>query len=257
MRATRRKGSEAVRRGIKAILWTLAVLILLSGLIFWLWSCAFVLRSVVVLGGSLDAETVIAAAGVTKGESVFALDESEIRGNIDALGTVCLVEYQLRLPDKLVLRVRDREAAAMLPFDGRLMLIDGECHAIALVSDAPDTDLLYLSGVEIPDFYAGQVVEDGEGRMALFLRMHAALEGLNAGMYVSEIDLRDPSAPRIITRSGILVELGDDAELEAKLALAKAAVADLEARSACGGRLRIESGARADYSPEAQGGAGA
>ena len=159
-----------MRRGVKTILWTLAALILLSGLIFWLWSCAFVLRSVVVQGSSLDAETVVAAAGVTRGESVFSLDEAEVRANIDALGTVCLEEYELRLPDRLVLRVRDREPAAMLPFDGRLLLIDGEGCAISLAEDAPDTDLLYLSGVEIADFYAGRAVEDGEGRLALWRR---------------------------------------------------------------------------------------
>lgn len=240
-----------MRRGIRIMLWALAVLILLSGLFFWLWSCAFVLRSVVVQGGSMDAEAIISAAGVTQGQSVFTLDEGGIRANIDALGTVCLVEYQLRLPDKLLLRVRDRQASAMLPFEGRLMLIDGEGHAIALAEDAPDTDLLYLSGVEIPDFYAGRVVEDGQGRMALYRRIHAALDSLNARMYISEIDLRDPSAPRLITRSGILVELGAGEELEAMLALTKAAVADLEAHSAQGGRLRVADGCRADYSADA------
>ena len=237
-----------MRRGIKIMLWTLAALILLSGLFFWLWSCAFVLRSVVVQGGSLDSEKIVAAAGVTQGQSVFALDEGEIRENIDALGTVCLEEYELRLPDKLVLRVRDREPAAMLPHDEKLLLIDGGGCAIELTEDAPDTDLLYLSGVEVADFYAGQVVEDGEGRMALCRRIVAALEEMHAAMYVSEINLRDPSAPRIITRSGILAELDADA-LEAELQLMKAAVADLEARGARGGRLRVESGSRADYSP--------
>ena len=237
-----------MRRGIKIMLWTLAALILLSGLFFWLWSCAFVLRSVVVQGGSLDSEKIVAAAGVTQGQSVFALDEGEIRENIDALGTVCLEEYELRLPDKLVLRVRDREPAAMLPHDEKLLLIDGEGYSIELVEDAPDTDLLYLSGVEVADFYTGQVVEDGEGRMALCRRIVAALDEMHAAMYVSEIDLRDPSAPRIITRSGILAELDADA-LEAELGLMKAAVADLEARGARGGRLRVESGCRADYSP--------
>lgn len=233
------------------MLWALAALILLSGLTFWLWSCAFVLRSVVVQGGSMDAEAIIAAAGVTQGQSVFALDEGEIRANIDELGTVYLVEYQLRLPDKLVLRLRDREPSAMLPFEGKLLLIDGEGHAIALVSDAPDTDLLYLSGVEIPDFYVGQAVDDGQGRMALYRRIYASLDGLNARMYISEIDLRDADAPRLITRSGILVELGTGEELEAMLALTKAAVADLEAHSAQGGRLRVADGSRADYSADA------
>lgn len=237
-----------MRRGIRVALWALAVLILLSGLIFWLWSCAFVLRSVVVQGGSLDAETIIAAAGVARGESVFSLDEAAVRSGVDALGTVCLEEYELRLPDKLVLRVRDREPAAMLPHDEKLLLIDGGGCAIELTEDAPDTDLLYLSGVEVADFYAGQVVEDGEGRMALCRRIVAALEEMHAAMYVSEIDLRDPSVPRIITRSGILAELDADA-LEAELGLMKAAVADLEARGARGGRLRVESGCRADYSP--------
>ena len=237
-----------MRRGIRVALWALAVLILLSGLIFWLWSCAFVLRSVVVQGGSLDAETIIAAAGVARGESVFSLDEAAVRSGVDALGTVCLEEYELRLPDKLVLRVRDREPAAMLPHDEKLLLIDGDGYSIELVEDAPDTDLLYLSGVEVADFYTGQVVEDGEGRMALCRRIVAALDEMHAAMYVSEIDLRDPSAPRIITRSGILAELDADA-LEAELGLMKAAVADLEARGARGGRLCIESGSRADYSP--------
>ena len=250
MLASLGKGRERMRRGVKTVLWALAALILLFGLIFWLWSCAFVLRSVVVQGSSLDVETIVAAAGIEKGESVFSLDEATVREGINALGTACLEEYELRLPDRLLLRLRDREPAAMLPFDGKLMLIDGEGYAISLAEDAPDTDLLYLSGVEIPDFYAGQAVDDAAGRLALYRRIFAALDEMHAAMYVSEIDLSDADAPRIITRSGILVGLDADA-IEAELGLMKATVADLEARNVSGGFLRMESGSRADYSPAA------
>ena len=87
--------------------------------------------------------------------------------------------------------------------------------------------------------------------MALCRRIVAELDGLNAAMYVSEIDLSDAGAPRLITRSGILVEL-DAAELEGELRLMKAAVADFEAQNVSGGCLHIENGSRADYSPAAE-----
>lgn len=242
------EAGRPVRRK-RALLWTLAALLLLLGLGFWLWKDVFVLRSVSVQGGSVEATLILEAAGLEIGESTMLLDEAQVREGIDALGTVCLEEYQFKLPDRLLLRLRDREPAAMLPCGDSLLLIDGACCAIATVESVPDTDLLYLSGVELSHYSAGQVVKDPEGRMELCCRILTALEVHNEAMYISEIDLSDPDAPRFITRGGILVELRTGTT-EAALALMEAAVADLERRGTVGGCLRVEDD-RAFYSPMA------
>ena len=52
---------------------------------------------------------------------------------------------------------------------------------------------------------------------------------------------------RIITRTGIRVELGDAENMGNKIAWMKGAVADLERRGESGGTLDVRSGSKADY----------
>lgn len=230
---------------------SLVALLFLSllGLAAWLWKCVFVVERIVVQGGGAFTEAVAAASGVEVGQSVFSLKEGDVRDGVDALGVVYLDEYRLRLPNKLELKVLEREPSAMLRCGDGLLLIDGGGCAVELLEEAPDTDLLYLSGVELASYRPGHAIEAADGRAKLYRQINAALEALHAQMYVSEIDLSEVEKLRLITRGGILVELGDAANLGEKISLAKAAVADLEAQGAGGGTLHLSGASRADYSP--------
>lgn len=219
------------------------------GIALWLWRGVFVVRSIEVRGGGAPVDEVVEASGVKLGQSVFRLNEEEVRAGVDALGVVYLDEYRLRLPDKLDLKVAAREPVAMMRCGEGLLLIDGAGCAVELVEDAPDTDLLYLSGVEVSDCSMGRAIEAADGRAALCREIIAAMEALHAQIYVSEVDLSDVENLRLITRGGILVELGGAENLGEKLALMKAAVADLEAEGAAGGILHLNGAGRADYSP--------
>ena len=237
-----------MRRQTKVLIAALTALVLLAALSLWLGKCVFVLRTIVVQGGSLDVETIAAAAGLAQGKSVWKLREEEVRAGINSLGRVYLDAYQLKLPDKLLLRVKERTPEAMLKCGEELLLLDGACCAIGAVEEAPDRDLIYLSGLEV-SWAPGEILSDTEGRAALCREILGSLEERQAGMYVSEIDLSDPEDLRIITRSGILVLLGDSRGISEKLALMQAAVADLEGPGATGGTLRLIDGSLADYSP--------
>ncbi len=236
--------------GRRMRIWLAALIaVLLLSLALWLWRCVFVVRAIEVRGGGAPVDEVVAASGVKLGQSVLALNEEEMRAGVNGLGVVYLDEYRLRLPDRLELKVAAREPVAMLRCGGGLLLIDGEGCAVELTEDAPDTDLLFLSGVEVLDCGMGRGIEAADGRAALCREIIAAMDALHAQIYVSEVDLSDAQDLRLITRGGILVELGDAENLGEKLALMKAAVADLEAEGAAGGILRLNGAGRADYSP--------
>lgn len=239
------------RRGLRRFaLVALLALFALAGVAGWLWKCVFVVEKIVVQGSGASAGEVVAASGVRIGTSVFALREEEIRAGVDALGTAYVEEYQLRLPNKLILKVRKREPVAMLRCGAELVLIDEAGCAVEAVGEAPDRDLIYVSGAgEVSGFCPGKRVELGQGRTALYCEAVAALKARRAGMYVSEMNLEDPGNLRLITRGGIVMELGGGAELDERMALMCAAAADLEGRGVCGGTLRMSGASRADYSP--------
>ena len=52
---------------------------------------------------------------------------------------------------------------------------------------------------------------------------------------------------RLITRTGIQVDLGDAENMDNKIAWMKGAVSDLERRGEGGGTLDVRSGSKADY----------
>ena len=223
------------------------VLIALVALI--LFRYVFVVRNVEI-GGERDVsdEALIRAARIGFGSSIFFVDEGDMRQGVNALGTVRLDAVQLRYPNTVILTVHQRRPKAMLLHMGDIRLLDEECCVVESVSAVPDTDLIYVNGMTVTAYTPGEPLEAEPGQVEAYCSIMRALDANAANGYVSEIDLSSVNALRLITRTGITVELGDDSNMNDKIAWMRSAVADLQQRNEGGGTLDVRSGNKADYS---------
>lgn len=232
-------------RGWPLVLLILAVLLATA---FILLRFVFVVRSVELSGDvSMSAEEVIRRARIGFGESIFRVDEDEIRRSVNSTGEIRYESVEPSYPSTLVLHVRERRPAAMAFHSGQLLILDSDACAMKSVASAPDSDMVFASDFDILNFDIGETVSADDDQIADFCAVMQAIEYHGAAGYVSELKIADTSDLRIITRRGIEVTLGSRENMNDKIAWLKSAVADLENRGQYGGLLDVSSGTKADY----------
>ena len=209
----------------------------------------FVVRNVNVAGssGMVSHEGVIRAARVNFGASIFTVSEEDIMQHINSTGTLRAVDVQVHYPDSLTISVQPRSRVAMALGLGQLRVLDETGCVITSVNTVPNEDLVYVSGLQVQGCTTGEPLRADEHQMQAYCAVMQAILEHSASMYVSELNLENTNDIRIITRTGITVELGTGENARNKIAWMKSAVADLENRGQVGGTLDVRSGNKADY----------
>ena len=111
----------------------------------------FQVRDFQVIGNHhLDAETVIAAAGVTEGNDLFKVDLAAIRARLEALPWVRQAKADKQLPGRLVLTVEEY-VPVVLVAGGELVLADDSCHLIDRPDAGAHDKLPVVTGISIAD----------------------------------------------------------------------------------------------------------
>ena len=227
----------------------IAALLALIALAALAYTRLLVVRRVEVTGAGGMEDTVIRASGIEFGTSIFSVDESAVRDGVNALGIVALEKVELHFPDRIAISIRERSREAMLLWEEKIVILDGEAVVVEVLDEVPDRDLLYISGMEVFGAEPGRSVEAAAERLEACRALLGAVNGCGAGAYLSELNLEDAENLRLITRMGTAVELGSPENLEEKIAWIKAVVQDLERRGETAGVLDVSGAGRADYRP--------
>ena len=210
----------------------------------------FVIREIRVTGNDgIPAELVISASGLEPGQSMFRLNIETVKTGISALGTHAPESVARIWPDAVRLGLRPREKAAMALCTGGMALLDGECIVIDVLPDAPDCDLIYISGLEVQGARIGRRLGMTDAEAELCTTLLMAMESSGADAYVSEISLSDEGKARLILRSGCIAVLQDTEDLHAQMGWLRLLAQDMEHRGEHGGMLNISRAGCADYIP--------
>lgn len=220
----------------------IAAFIAAAALVYFAFADVFVLKTVEISGG--NEREIIRASGLEYGASIFSVNAEDVRAGVNALGVYAFESVEIRYPGRVEIAVRERKPYAMMLHEERIAVLDENGVLIELLDEVPGRDLIYLSGLEIEGVVPGQAIESDVCRAVLSAVKESAAEG-----YVSELDLSDLKNLRIISRHGSLILLGDDENMNEKLAWMKAALQDLELRGESGGALDVAGGRRAYYIP--------
>lgn len=242
----KRRGNSGRRALLILALLALACVFLVRGV--------FVVRHVTVRGAvSVPQEDVVRAAGIQPDTSIFAVDEAAARRGVNALGTVAVEQIGIRYPNTVQITVRARERAAMALFMGKIRILDPEGVVMEATDEAPNMDLVYVSGLQPSAAEIGSPIGVREAQLEAYRAVISAIRQNGASGYVSQLDLDAPEAITLCTRRGITVLLGDVQNMGDKIAWMKSAVADLEQRGESGGTLDVSSAEKADYRPAQSG----
>ena len=230
----------------------LAALFALAALVVYLvlFNSVFLVRSVRVEGNeSISDETVIRAAKLPLGQKLSSVKEDQVRLALEGSGRIELIGIERKYPSEVILTVRERSRDAMIVHAGIVLMLEKDGTVVELVSDVPDVDAVYVTGLNITFYRLGQTIGPTDGRLEAMTAVIAALDQNNAREYVSELNVEDSNAIYLYSRTGMRVELGDAQNMDQKIIWMAGALKDLESRGEINGQLDVSSGNKADYSP--------
>lgn len=239
-----------MRRRRRGFAGTLILVLILAALIgAALLRFVFVVRNVQVLGNAdvISRNDLVRVAGIRFGGSILRIDREDVETRINATGLIRLEDMIIQYPSTVCLRVSPRTPEAMVLHMGKIRILDDEACVIESLDEVPDKDLIYISGMRTLAWSPGEPIQAEEGQTEAYCAVIQALNVHGADMYVSELKVEDIERLRLITRTGITVELGDSERMSDKIAWMKSAVSDLEQRGEGGGVLDVSSSTKADY----------
>jgi len=210
----------------------------------------FVLRHVRVEGSTrYSGQEVAARAGLHPGQSIFALDQQEIARNLQADLFLILESLHIDYPHTLILHVRERAPRAALSRNGLYVLLD-EINVVMDIAGSLDPQL------QIPVVTGMDVLRDDVG-MPLTARSPAQLIAMNEILnelelqmvtaLVSELNVANLDNLYLVTKQGLIVELGDSEQMEPKIGMMRAVLAELTQMGMYVGSLDVSVPYIADY----------
>jgi cell division septal protein FtsQ len=182
------------------------------------------------------------------GGSVFRSDEEGIRNHLESGGRFALDGVRVQYPNTLILSVHERTRDGMVPSSGKILVVDSDGYVVEVSANVPENCGVYVRGLNCTAYNLGRRVTAPEAQLEAMKVLLEAIRTLNAGSYLSEVNVEDPLNLWMVSRTGIKVELGDSTNMNDKIMWACSAIADLESRGQTKGTLDVTSGAMADFS---------
>lgn len=169
--------------------------------------------------GVMTPERVMQFAGVKRGQNLYALDLNQVRRNLEMIPLVRHVSVRRVLPNRLIIHVEERTAAARLRVPSKelsdaVFLIDRAgvvmkplklSDGTMLQPNAPRTVPL-LTGVMPSDVRVGRPVESPQIYRALELLERLEQSGAGAALEVEQIDLSRMHQLVVTTRQHSVVK---------------------------------------------------
>ncbi len=124
--------------------------------------------------GETSKDQVLAAVGVESGQSILDFNPAQARQRLLKLGWVKTARVERRLPDTIVVRLRERRALALWQHKGRHMLIDRGGKTITRHDLARFAHLPIVVGQDAP-MAAAALIDMLSRKPALFAQVRAAV----------------------------------------------------------------------------------
>lgn len=194
-------------------------------LFLFLQSPFFAVQTVELTGNLyLRQADVLSIAGVEATENLFDINVRQATARLQAHPQVEAASVRRRLPSTLVVRIVEREPAAVIATSDRFAAVDRNGRVL-VVTQSPRHALPLITGLQIDQVTPGEALAVSGLSQALHV---ADRLGSDLGTRVSEISWQRGNIS-LIMRNLLTIELGDVEHLTEKLTTLRALLRELDA----------------------------
>ncbi|MDR1569893.1 MAG: cell division protein FtsQ/DivIB [Oscillospiraceae bacterium] len=199
----------------------------------------------------VPADEVIRLSGLQYGQAILSVNSFDIKQRVESNRFLRFVALDKQYPSRVVIMVETRKPVAILQYMGNYLLADAEGVVIARYSQLEfSEDLPFITGLEITEAMArldASIIASGAPNALAAFNIINELNAQEMSDGISELNVADLDNIYLVTLDGIQVMLGDNYEIPAKIALAKAVLPQLPSDTKPGGLLDVTAVNKADY----------
>lgn len=246
----RRPRSKAESHTMRWMILILIILVVVGGLVY---GAVFQVREITVQGSvTLAEKDIIKLSGITQGMNTFSIDDDLVERNIESNRYLSFVCVDKKLPDKVVIQVRERIPAAAVKYCGILYTMDNRGMVLEESLDTEsDTGLVLVDGMNIHDCRVGQTIGlNDSSQMKIFTEILVELKVMSGLAQVKELDLSNMDNLFIVSTDGFTVRLGAPENLHAKLRSMMLTLNHLRQEGYYDGTVDVSSPVNPTYIPE-------
>ncbi len=180
-------------------------------------------RTIQVVGNSqVSSETVVNLSGISLGDSTLRIDTDAAKKQINSNRYLVFRSIDCELLGTVTIRVKEREAAAVMNYCGINYTIDNKGMVLEESEDvAATSDLPLISGMDISGQFGcvvGRVITVANSAQLVAMKeILVELKVLKAEGKVTKIKMSDLSHILLETSDGYSVSLGSNSNIHAKL----------------------------------------
>jgi cell division protein FtsQ len=229
----------------------LMFIVICAALVFGI-SVFFRVSTVEVEGADFyDEQEVVDASGIESGDNLFFINRFTAESRIYAkLPYVQSVSVSRKLPNRIVIEVKEAKAVAYVSIDGEYWLLDKNCKLLGSATVSEVQGIISVSGITPKDPVVGEklVADSGDSTSVQYVAdMLGAMTTLDIIDDVTYIDMSNISDPSFDYLGRFTVKLGRDDSVDYKLELLLSAVSQLE--DADEGLIDLSIDKKAHFSP--------
>lgn len=233
------------------VLGSLSAIIICAALVLGI-SVFFRVSNFEVSGATHYTESqIIEASGIKEGSNLVFLNRAAVESRITGeLVYAAMVTVSRRLPNTVVIEVRESGTVACVETESGLWLIDNYCRLLEPCPNSEADNYIKVQGFFALDPKPGQKIssiEEDKPKVAYLEKLMTALHAAEMLEDVSSIDMSTSSNGQFNYLERFNIKLGRDSNLDGKLGLLKSTVEKLEPTDK--GNIDLSVSSKAQFSP--------
>lgn len=237
----RQQGRAAQSSNSHTGLYMLMLLLALLALAVLIGLKIFEITNIEVKGNeTMTSESVIALAGISRGENIFKVNLGQARKNLESDPLVEVVGISRLFPDRIRIEIRQRKPHGAIAYLGSYIIIDEKGFVLDERPDLPAGQYPLITGIDIQPSEKGKKLAGVDNaKLQTMYKLLTALYDNKAMQYVSEANLSHDDDITLLTAEGLQIDVGKPTDLPKKAQWIACTVPELRTKGYTSGVLYV------------------
>ena len=214
---------EKRKKRMKSFLkWIILITVVIGLFVFFLFSPIFNIQTRTVENNSIvSSEEIIQLSGIQIGENLFSIPTLKVKNNIKKNAYIEDIEIKRKLPNEIVIQVKERKPTYVLEKEGKYAYINNQGYILEISDHKPN--LPVITSYQTTNFETGKrlVVEDLE-KMEVVLKIVENAKANGIADLITQIDIKDITDIVLnMEAEGKTIYIGDATDINTKVLLLK------------------------------------
>ncbi|OGO79016.1 MAG: hypothetical protein A2Y23_14845 [Clostridiales bacterium GWB2_37_7] len=216
----------------KAFKYILFLLLTAFTAAFLLTSSLFNIRTINVIGNNrVSQQEIIRASGLNYQQNIFRINTMETMKNVFQNPYVEKIKIRRGLPNIINIDIIEREPIVLVPYVGSYLYVDSHGIVVEISTSIEKMKLPVIKGLKFNTFKLGEEIKvENKLQLISVINLINEIKKTGISQEIAEINAENILDLKLITKSGITVNLGDDSNINTKIPLAKAILQDLDTK---------------------------